>query len=77
MFKFIAYYILTVFVLQGYTLISKGYYSDFSLFENSPIEYLILTIIYLISFWVLNKNKFFIPFVTLPIYATLDIASLI
>jgi len=77
MFKFTIYYIFTAIIIQLYSLVSKGYYSDFSLFENSVVEYIILTVLYFISFIILDKKKFLIPFIIISIYAILDTVSLI
>ncbi len=75
--RFVIFYIITVAILYAYSLVSKGYYSEVILFENSILEFFILSIMYLISFIVLKKKAYMIPFVIILLYSVLDLASLI
>ncbi len=75
--KFALFYIITAILIYGYTLLSKGYYSGINLLENSPLEFLLLTIIYTLSYLVLRKKAYIIPFIIISFYLVLDFASLV
>lgn len=77
-YKIFIDFIVAVLLLYIYTLLTSSIYSNYTLVENSSIEYIILTIIYLVIAVILDKkHHLLISLVLVSFYISLDSISLI